>query len=148
MATHRNTRKISREEGAYIAGLIDGEGTIALTRRHRAGNRQLVVSISNTELKLLRYVQKVIGAGRITSKRTYRAHHTPSHAFAIENRQALALLEKIAPYLKTYKAKRAGLVLRDYLRLTPRNGKYTPAIQQVRQKFIEKFMRLNPRHKS
>jgi hypothetical protein len=28
---------------AYIAGLIDGEGTITLTRLHRSQNRQLVI---------------------------------------------------------------------------------------------------------
>jgi hypothetical protein len=30
---------------AYIAGLIDGEGTITLTRLHAGENRRLVVSI-------------------------------------------------------------------------------------------------------
>lgn len=33
-------------DAAYIAGLIDGEGTVTLTRKHRNENRQLCVSIS------------------------------------------------------------------------------------------------------
>lgn len=37
---------------AYIAGLIDGEGTLTLSRRHRNENRHLVVSVSNTDRPL------------------------------------------------------------------------------------------------
>jgi len=40
--------KLPAESAAYIAGLIDGEGTITLTRLHAGANRRLVVSIANT----------------------------------------------------------------------------------------------------
>ncbi|MEX2165315.1 MAG: LAGLIDADG family homing endonuclease [Sulfuricaulis sp.] len=145
MAIYKKVKKLSPEEAAYIAGLIDGEGTIALTRKHRGEYRQLMVSISSTEPPLLKYVKKAIGAGRITNKCTHQANHTPSVTYAISNRQALALLEQVRPYLKTYKAKRAHLILRSYIRLTPRNGKYTLALLKERDIFIEKFLRLNPR---
>jgi intein/homing endonuclease len=49
MAKYRKVRKLSPEQAAYLAGLIDGEGTIALTRKHRGEHRQLMVSISSTE---------------------------------------------------------------------------------------------------
>ena len=39
MAAYRKTSKLSREDAAYIAELIDGEGTLSLTRRHRGENR-------------------------------------------------------------------------------------------------------------
>jgi len=145
MTKYRKVRKLTSEEAAYLAGLIDGEGTVSLTRKHRGEHRQLMVSISNTEQPLLRYVKKIIGAGRITNKRTYQANHTPSATYAISNRQALDVLEQVRPYLKTYKAKRAQLILRSYIRLTPRNGKYTQALLKERDIFIEKFLRLNPR---
>lgn len=35
---------LSQPDAAYIAGLIDGEGTITLTRKYRGGNRQLAVT--------------------------------------------------------------------------------------------------------
>jgi CHASE2 domain-containing sensor protein len=73
---------------------------------------------------------------------------TPSVTYAISNQQALAVLEQVSPYLKTYKAKRAELILRSYIRLTPRNGKYTHALLKERDIFIEKFLRLNPRRQS
>lgn len=48
-------RELSEAEAAYVAGIIDGEGTITLTRTHRGEGRRPVVSISSTELPLLQY---------------------------------------------------------------------------------------------
>ena len=130
--------KISRmmpEHAAYIAGLIDGEGTITLTRMHLGENRRLVVSISNNDVSLLKFVQAKIGAGKITTKKTYNKRHACSFAYQISSRQALDLLHQISPYLKTYRAKRAELALSDYLRLTPRNGRYTPEVSVSRREF-------------
>jgi hypothetical protein len=50
MSTYREVRLLSIAEAAYLAGLIDGEGTVTLSRKHAGDMRQLVVSISNTEL--------------------------------------------------------------------------------------------------
>ena len=117
---------LSDVDAAYVAGIIDGEGTITLTRNHRRENRRPVVSISSTELPLLAYVRSVIGAGRVTRKMRTREHHSPSFACCITSRQALRLLTQVAPFLRTYKVRRASLLLQDYTRLTPRNGRNTP----------------------
>lgn len=129
------TKKLHPTEAAYIAGLIDGEGTITLTRKHRNENRQLAISISNTDRGLLEYVRNACGTGKITTKRTTRREHTPSFTYAVYNRQALNLLAQVQPWLRTYKADRCRLILRDYLKLTPRNGKYSVAAKVARQKF-------------
>jgi hypothetical protein len=90
-------RRLSETEAAYVAGIVDGEGTITLTRAHRDGRRP-VVSISSTELSLLQYIQSIVGAGRITGKVTARRHHSPSFAYVVSSRKALALLAQISPY--------------------------------------------------
>lgn len=64
---------------------------------HHSGERRPVVSVANTEYDLLLYLRSCIGAGRITSKRTAKNHHTPSFVYAIYSRQSLELLRKIAP---------------------------------------------------
>jgi len=139
---YKEVKLLEQTEAAYIAGLIDGEGTITLSRRHRSENRQLVISISNTERPLLEYVLNSVGAGKITGKKTYQPHHTASYTYAISNRQALALLNQTFPYLKTYKAKRSDIILRDYIRLTPRNGYYSPEIKKARTDFEHKVMKI------
>jgi hypothetical protein len=139
MAHYREVRTLAPSEAAYIAGLIDGEGSIHLTRRHKGDCRQLAISISNTEKFLLIYVLNVVGAGTITSKATTRPEHTASYACTISNRQALALLSQILAYLRSYKADRARLVLDNYIRLTPRNGKYTEKQLAARAEFVSAF---------
>jgi len=132
---YRKARPLREIHAAYIAGLIDGEGTVTLTRKHQNENRQLCVSISSTERELVEFVKTEIGVGKITNKRISKKHHTPSFTYAVYNRQALALLRQILPHLKSYKRARAELILQSYLALTPRNGKYSPELMAQRRQF-------------
>jgi hypothetical protein len=104
-----------------------------------------VVSVSSTERVLLEYVLLVVGAGRITNKRRSRAHHSASFAYVISSRNALALLSQLVPYLHTYKRDRANLLLREYLRVTPRNGRYSPTLQLSRSAFETEFFKITTR---
>jgi hypothetical protein len=138
MPPYKATSELAAADAAYIAGLIDGEGTITLSRRPQ-DRRQLVVSIANTERPLLDFVLERTGAGKITRKRTSAAHHTPSYCYSIANRQALALVAQLQPYLRSHKRDRASLILSTYLRVTPRNGKYTAAMERDRWAFEQMF---------
>jgi hypothetical protein len=109
MDRYKKVLPLSATDAAYVAGLVDGEGTIGLTRRHARDHRQLVISICNTEKAMLDHVATAVGAGRITSKVTYRQNHTPSYTYVIENRQA------------------------------PRNGKYAEQQLEDRAKFVRAF---------
>lgn len=142
--TYRKTNRLTSMDAAYLAGLIDGEGTVTLSRVHRNRQRGLVVTISNTEFAILKHVLEVIGVGGITNKRRSRDNHTPSFTYHIADRQALDLLEQIAPFMKSHKAARAKLVLREYLRLTPRNGRYTNDQLAQRGAFIREFFEIRP----
>lgn len=130
------------EIASYIAGLIDGEGTITLTRLHADENRRLVVSIANTELQILQFVLNHVQAGKITNKRVSSARHTPSFVYAVTSAQALDLLRQVLPWLQSYKRQRAELALRSYAMLTPRNGKYSKELLEKRQEFEQEFLNL------
>jgi LAGLIDADG-like domain len=145
---YRKTNELSQADAAYIAGLIDGEGSIGLLRRHRGDQRQLVISIPNTERQLLEFVLLVAGAGKITRKRVQSEAHTASFAYTISNQQALDLLRQIRPYLRSYKVARAETILTDYLRLTPRNGKYDQATLDARNAFIQHCMKIRANGKA
>jgi hypothetical protein len=139
---YKSTRKLAPEIAAYVAGLIDGEGTVTLSRQHASENRRLVVSIASTELPMLRFVHEQVGTGKITKKRTVSSRHTPSFCYAVSSRQALALLSQVKPYLRSYKKQRADLVLSKYKALTPRNGKYTAALHASRAQFEQQVLNL------
>lgn len=144
MTPYRTINCLPVAAAAYLAGLVDGEGTITLTRLHRNENRRLALSISNNELPLLKFVAAAVGAGRITRKRTYSSRHAPSFAYQISSRQALDLLKQITPHLRSYKRARADLALREYLALTPRNGRYTPETKKAREEFASQLLLIRP----
>ena len=56
MGRYRTMVNLDPRDAAYVAGLIDGEGTITLSREHRNENRRLVVSIASTERCLWQFV--------------------------------------------------------------------------------------------
>lgn len=141
---YKKVKKMKTNEAAYLAGIVDGEGTITLTMKQKNAKRHLVVSIASNERSVLEYVVDIIGAGKITNKTTYKQQHKPSFAYQISNRQALEVLRQIYKELRTYKKKRAELVLKNYVMLTPRNGKYTKEVEKRRSKFENKFFTILP----
>ncbi|MBX3703037.1 MAG: LAGLIDADG family homing endonuclease [Steroidobacteraceae bacterium] len=143
----RRTARLSTTDAAYLAGLIDGEGSISLTRVHRGQNRQLALSISNTERALLERVLNATKVGKITTKRTSSPHHAPGLTYTVANRQALDLLVQVTLFLKSYKAERAQLVIDHYVRLTPRNGKYSNALRVERCEFESRFAAISMRRR-
>jgi hypothetical protein len=49
------------------------------------------------------------------------------------------LLRQLHPFLRSHKRERAALVLTHYIDAVPRNGKYTPHLNQVRSDFEKRF---------
>ncbi len=142
---YQTVKKLAPRDVGYLAGLIDGEGTVTLSRRNLNKHRALVITISSTEMSILKYVQKIIGVGKITNKRIAKANHTPSFTYQVANRQALDILKQTAVFLRSYKRDRAGLAVQDYIRVTPRNGLYSAAQLQERNKFIDRFLAIRAR---
>ncbi len=93
---------------------------------------------------MLEFVHESVGAGCITTKRTYSQRHTQSFAYKVTNRQALDLLSQIAPYLKTYRAVRAQMAIERYLAVTPRNGKYPQKLCRMKDEFEREFHAVGP----
>jgi len=69
-------------------------------------------------------------------ERTTRAER----CLRVTNRQALELLQQVAPYLRSYKAARAALALEHHVALTPRNGKYSAAQKRAKEEFETRFL--------
>jgi hypothetical protein len=60
----------------------------------------------------------------------------------ISGRQALALLDQIGAYLRTYKLQRCRLLLDEYIAVTPRNGRYSAAQRTAKGLFEARFFAL------
>jgi len=91
----------------------------------------------------------LIGSGEIRLKRPENLKHAVGYIYRVRNRQALNLLTQISLYLRTYnKRKRAEMVLKNYIKLTPRNGKYSTEILTQRKKFIKDFFAISGSRKT
>jgi hypothetical protein len=66
---YKKTKALSLADAAYLAGLVDGEGTVTLVRKHRNEYRQLGLFVSSTEKVLLNFVKTATGDGKITTKK-------------------------------------------------------------------------------
>ena len=62
---------MTETEKAYIAGIIDGEGSIMLQRIHKNEFPSPCVSVASTSLELLNWLKKTIWKGFIFSKKNY-----------------------------------------------------------------------------
>lgn len=60
---------MTNTEIAYLAGIIDGEGSIMLTKYHKSEYPSPCISISSTDLELLEWIKEKVGSGRITRKK-------------------------------------------------------------------------------
>lgn len=125
---------------AYVAGLIDGEGTITLSRNNRGDPyRTPVVSMTSTTRELVTLLHEEYG-GAVRVHRTYRAHHSDSFIWSVRHDRALMMLERIARYLRVpEKANRADLILTRYKAVTPRNGKYSVLQRESKLEFERLF---------
>lgn len=131
-------------EAAYIAGIVDGEGSILLTRIHRNEFRRPCITIASTDIELLEFVQSIIG-GVIVRKKNYKPTiHKNSFALNLKSkRDVLYTLKCIYPYLRVYVKKRRALyILENYDSVTRRNGKYKNEEKLEKMKFEEIFFNL------
>lgn len=129
-------------EKAYIAGIIDGEGSIMLQRFHTNQYPAPCVSIASTTIELLTWLKDTIGYGVIIKKKNYNPEkHKLSYSFVIKHNNAIKLLEDIYPYLVIEsKRKRAEMIITQYKSLTPRNGRYTEEQLAKKEMFYEEFI--------
>ncbi len=126
----------------YTAGIIDGEGTITLTRLSKKQHKSPIVSCSSTTIEILEYLKEIYG-GFISKHKVYKEHHLQSWSWKLGSNKAIELLELIQPLLKEpKKSKRARFILDKYKSCTPRNGKYSNELKQLKEKFEEEFFLL------
>ena len=125
---------------AYTAGIIDGEGTITLTKTHSNNEfRYPVLSVTSTTYSFLEYLKSHFG-GTIVSNKVYKENHKQSWHWTLVGNKVLNLLPKILPYmLEPSKVYRANLLVSEYNKLTPRNGKYTDEMKSSKRDFEYRF---------
>ncbi len=133
------------ELAAYLAGIIDGEGTITIQKR-RAGRPGCIphVSIANTCHPLLVKCMEIGGVvGHICRKKRSKPQHKESYVLHWRCNAALAIVSMVIPYLLVKKPQ-ADLLL-TWKQVVIPNGKYTPKQLSRRDALVAAIHRLNQR---
>ena len=139
---------MTKEEKAYLAGLVDGEGTVTLARQSKSQQPQPRLAISNNSLELLEWVRRKPGCGVIIRRTPRKDWHNTSYVWQAQRAgSVLNVLTEIKPYLILKKA-HAALLLSSYKACTPRNGKYTPDALDAKLRLVDDIRRLNQAHRS
>ncbi|MGG3925337.1 LAGLIDADG family homing endonuclease [Metabacillus fastidiosus] len=131
-------------EAAYLAGIIDGEGSITLTRMHKTEHRRPCITIASSDKELLIYIQSLTG-GTVNKKKNYKPDlHKDSFTLNIKKKETvLFVLKSISPYLRIEKKRtRALWILEHYEKVTLRNGKYNPESLKKKLLFEKLFFQL------
>lgn len=136
--------KLTAEQSAYIAGIIDGEGSIMLLKFHSNQLPSPCLSISSTSLELLNWIKNTLNCGIIKLKKNYKPNlHKDSYTYTLKYNDVIELLKQIYPYLiLEEKIQRAKLIINEYKKVTPRNGRYSNDMLKAKNDFYERFMNI------
>lgn len=133
---------ISDAEAAYAAGILDGEGSISITRNHVGRWPSPQVSVASTDRELVEWLRARFG-GSISTKQPRKPQHSLSYDWKLTDRRALHFLEVVQPFLVLErKIRRCDLLLKAYLNCTPRNGRYTEEMRQRKLALLTEFTSL------
>jgi hypothetical protein len=90
---------MSRETDlAWVAGIIDGEGTMGLYHTKTGAQWKFQLAVANTDLRILSRVRDTVGAGRIALHRVGRTGR-PCYAWLLSSTAAAKALTEVLPYL-------------------------------------------------
>lgn len=106
-------KKLNEKDASYIAGFIDGEGSIIIYRRspkEKSYGIRVTVAQSIKGLSILEWLKEITGVGAIITREPEKKHHSKGAQWACNSEAAETLLEQVLPYLKL-KVEQANLVL-------------------------------------
>lgn len=91
---------MTETEKTYIAGIIDGEGSIMLQKFHSNEYPSPCVSIASTTLDLLKWIKCTVGKGTIINKKNYNPDkHQNCYIYILKYNDAIKFIESVYPYL-------------------------------------------------
>lgn len=141
---------LEREALAYIAGFIDGEGSIGIHKRTRNGGRSIDwvpnVSVVNTHRPVMELIALSLG-GTVRTRDHKRLGRKTIYTLSWSHRKARAIAAALLPYLKV-KAAHAAVVAA----FPAASGTFAPEVAQAkkqRQQELYEQMRVlrEPRHR-
>lgn len=97
------TQEVTEIELAYIAGILDGEGTLVIGKHSKRENRceayRGYMAIANTHIPLLEYIQSRIGGKIHPQKKRYKDGICDCYTLSYSANKTRDILPKLLAYL-------------------------------------------------
>lgn len=147
---------ITPEQRAYIAGIIDGEGTISITggmrridsRKKPYRGFNVTFRVSNTDTKLMEWLLNTTGIGKVRPAKTTiwaNSNLKQLYVWEVSTNGIRELLPSVIRYLVT-KKRQAEITILWLKRFSGRRGKnMTPEIFSRKMEVVREMMALNKR---
>lgn len=137
-------------EKAYLAGLIDGEGTVSIVRLRNRGPESAhyvaSVEISNTDTRMIDWIMVRLGGSVVVNRRKVVQGWKPVYRLGLRNKLAERIIREVLPYL-VLKECQAQLVieLRERTRKDGDRRRLTAGERGYRAHLYEECRKLNVR---
>ena len=134
---------------AYVAGIVDGEGTVHIMEawgaRSLSPSHHVQVTITNTSTDLMEWLVSNLG-GRIEIRRDpgRPAHHKQPYSWRVHGMNAENLLRAIQPWV-VIKARQVDCALRLRALIGVKGQRLTPELVAARQALKDEMHLLNRR---
>ncbi|MGP4073605.1 LAGLIDADG family homing endonuclease [Piscibacillus sp. B03] len=94
-------------EAAYIAGMIDSEGTISLKKITNNQGNQPVITITSSDLNMLVFIQSILPGSLYSKKVSISNKEIYRYTIEIKHKENVYYaLNQIKPYLRVEKKKK------------------------------------------
>lgn len=131
---------------AYLAGIIDGEGTVTILKRLCAGCKEVqywpVVRVSTTTRALVNWLLENVGGSSYVHRRN---PYSIEYGWRYEYKKAVDLCHKLLPYF-IIKVNQAKLVIefgKTYDTPRTRWRKLSPEVRERRKRLCEEIQAMN-----
>ena len=142
--------ELSEAKAMWLAGVIDGEGTVGVYKQHRPANKSKVryfanVQVAGTHKGFIEEVARTMGCSSYVSEKANRIQqgHKPVWSVAARRRYVRRTLEAVLPYL-IIKKEQAALVL-EFVSKVENATCHTHNLTPEFEKFYQQMKVLNKR---
>ena len=130
-------------DAAYLAGFIDGEGSI-YAQQHGNGAYTIVLRITNTEQDVLEWAARMLG-GKVYAHPAGKAHWKSGYQLWVGQKPLARVLPDVLPYMKV-KHRQAKLMLKLAALPTHTGGRGGPSTSTpTRERICLQIKALNRR---
>jgi len=142
-----------RERYAWLAGIIDGEGAIFMSKRKRNDRNyqqyDLVLRIEMNSESTIRRVKEIAGVGRIYKDSSRPSRYKTGFIWVAYDHEAAAVIRHCLPYIHTKERHaRLALAFTDARSLVTGKGvnkQLSPSLESKWEWFFREFRQINGR---